>query len=154
MSTRKATTTKATVPPSAPPRKPAREIGTVMKDGTVYAGLSPTTHKPMYVAPAASAKTMPFNKAAAYAKSLEVGGKKDFRVPTMAELRVLFANRNKGALKGTFNEAAKGKARDAKAYYWSSTPVYGGEVYWNQRMSPNVLHDPKRDNNAFVRCVR
>lgn len=144
--------------PAPPQEKDPYEIGTVMKDGTIYGGLSPTTHKPMFVAPTSSDKVMPFNKAAEYARNLEVGGKKDFRVPTMAELRVLLANRDKGALKGTFNAASKPKdlkeIRNAKNYYWSSTPVYGGDVHWNQRIGSNILHDKTRDNNALVRCVR
>jgi hypothetical protein len=148
---------KKTAPSQATTPDPY-EIGAVMKDGTIYGGISPTTHKPMFVAPKSSEKTMAFKQAAAYASTLEVGGHKDFRVPTMAELRVLFANRDKGALKGTFNAASKPKdakeAKIAKNYYWSSTPVYSGQVQWNQRIGCNILHDKMRDNNALVRCVR
>lgn len=142
-------------------KKPVKDpypIGKVMKDGTIYGGISPDTQKPMFVAPQSSDKTMPFKKAVQYAKDLDVGGKKDFRLPTMAEMRVLIANRDKGALKGTFNAAAKPKdikeAKNAKNYYWSSTPVYHGEVVWNQRIGSNVLHDKNHENSALVRCVR
>ena len=81
----------------------AKKVGYMMKDGTIFAGISPHTKQPMYAAPADAPVKMDFITAAKYAKKLKIGGKKGFRVPTKKELQVLFDNRKEGALKGTFN---------------------------------------------------
>ena len=113
-------------------------VGDKMPDGTIFAGISPDTHQPMYAVPADASISMDFNEAAKYAAKLDAHGHEDWRVPTKAELDVLFQNREKGALKGTFNSGAdvtcyykkkkgtpNGKftspANDA-GVYWSSTP--------------------------------
>jgi hypothetical protein len=113
-------------------------VGDKMPDGTIFAGISPDTHQAMYAAPADTKLAMDFNEAAKYAADLNAYGHSDWRVPTQAELDVLFQNREKGALKGTFNAGAdptcyykkkrgtpNGKftthANDA-GVYWSSTP--------------------------------
>jgi hypothetical protein len=67
--------------------------GDKMPDGTVFAGISPDTNKPMYASPADASLTMTFNDARKYAAQLDAHGNKDWRVPTMAELNVLFNNR-------------------------------------------------------------
>jgi hypothetical protein len=46
--------------------KDALEIGDKMADGTIYAGISPDTNKPMYAAPADAPMSMDFNAAAKY----------------------------------------------------------------------------------------
>ena len=56
----------------------------------------------MYATPK-DAGTYDFNEAAKYAKNSTLTAK-DFRVPTKGELNVLYQNRDKGKLKGTFNE--------------------------------------------------
>ena len=128
--------------------KAALEIGDKMADGTIYAGISPDTKRPMYAAPADAPRNMTFNKAEKYAKNLEVGGKKGFRVPTKAELDVLFQNREKGALKGTFNLTGL----DPDGYYWSSTP--GSDISaWAQRFSDGDQNGDDRYDDSSVRCV-
>jgi hypothetical protein len=127
-----------------------KQIGDVMADGTIYAGISPDTNRPMYAAPADAPLTMTFNQAAQYAQDLEVGGKKDFRVPSKAELEVLLQNLEKGALKGTFNLSGVGPA----GYYLSSTPHILFNAY-NQRFA-----DAAKNRlmvlyfDMSVRCVR
>src|SRR5438105_898104 len=69
------------------------QVGDQMPDGTVYAGISPETNKPMYTPSSDAPRTYTFNEAAAYAKKLDEDGHKDWRVPTKAELNVLFNNR-------------------------------------------------------------
>ena len=98
------------VPPSAP------EVGDRMPDGTIFAGISPDTNQPMYAAPADASLSLAFNAAVEYAAKLEVGGKKGFRLPTEKELGVLYKNKDKGALAGSFN-AGSGMSH----FYWSST---------------------------------
>ena len=126
------------------------KIGDAMPDGTIYVGISPTTNKPMYAALADAPVSMDFNAAAEYAKSLEVGAKKDFRVPSKEELNVLFENREKGALKGTFNLTGLFPA----GYYWSSTPNFDDYAY-GQRFSDGAQLDFfTRGFDSSVRCVR
>jgi hypothetical protein len=99
-----------------------------MPDGTVYAGISPDSGQAMYVTPADAPRWMTFNKAAQYAAGLDAHGHKDWCLPTKAELREIYKNRNEGALKGMFNESAgSGNAH----WYWSCTEyrVYPSIVY-------------------------
>jgi hypothetical protein len=128
--------------------KTVLEIGDVnLEDGTIFAGISPDTGKKMYVTPNDAPISMDFNAAAEYAKNLEVGGKKDFRVPSKAELKVLFDNREKGALKGTFN--LTGPA----AYYLSST-LDNVINAWLQRFSDGKQGYDYPDTALSVRCIR
>lgn len=129
--------------------KDALEIGDKMADGTIYAGISPDTNQPMYAAPADAPMSMDFNAAAKYAKNFEVDGKKGFRVPSKAELDVLFQNREKGALKGTFNLTGS----DPAGWYWSGTP-YGKYSAYGQRFSDGLQYGHGRDDVSSVRCVR
>lgn len=73
--------------------------GARMSDGTIYAGISPDTNKPMYAMPADAPLTMTFNEAADYAKKLnreKYLGHDDWHVPTKAELNLLFNSRAAG----------------------------------------------------------
>ena len=143
---------------AATPTSTILEIGNRMPDGTIYAGISPDTKQPMYAAPADAPMSMDFNEAAEYAKGLEVGGKKDFRVPSLNELNVLFQSRDKGALKGTFNLTSS-----SPELHWSSTSD-NAYVAWYKRFSRDggegygdgfdQRGDLFRDNKLSVRCVR
>lgn len=79
------------------------EIGTQMLDGTIYAGVSPDTKKLMYVLPQ-NESLMVWEEAMMAAREKGACGYKDWRVPTDSELTVLAQNKERGALKGTFNE--------------------------------------------------
>ena len=129
--------------------KASLEIGDLMKDGTIYAGISPTTNQPMYAAPKDGPMMMDFNAASKFAKQLEVGDKKDFRLPDRAELNVLFKNKDKGALKGTFNLTGKYPS----GYYWSSMPDYAHGTY-DQRFSDGARFSGGRVGIASFRCIR
>jgi len=86
----------------------ALEPGTVMKDGSIYAGISPNTGNMMFVMPKDSYLPMTFNQAVGHAEALnrtQSLGHEDWRLPTRNELNVIFKNKEKGALKDTFNEA-------------------------------------------------
>ena len=123
------------------------EIGDEMEDGTILAGYY--EGKPLYATPREATLTYTFNKAKEYAAKLDAHGHQDWRVPTKVELNVLHENRNKGRLKGTFNETGSCPA----GLYWSSSPD-GICVVWAQRFSDgdqyyhNTLHD------LSLRCVR
>lgn len=123
-------------------------VGTRMKDGTVFAGISPDTKKPMYIAPQDAPVTMSFNEAADYAESLEIGGKGGFRIPSKAELGVIYKNRRKGALKDTFNETGTRNA----TWYWSSETGFD-DIACSQRFSDGGQSDV-RVGKSSLRCVR
>lgn len=129
----------------------APEIGAVMADGTIYAGLSPNTGRPMFAAPADAPLTLNFKAAAKYAKELHIGDKNDFRVPTPEELDVLFHNRDRGALKGTFNTSGNmytgGMYGTSKDYYHTHIFV---QRFLDGQKSANFL----RTQAASIRCVR
>jgi hypothetical protein len=134
---------------SAAKAKPAPEIGDAMEDGTIYAGISPDTSKPMYATPTDASGVYDFNQAAEYAKNLDAHGHHDFRVPSKSELNVLYQNRGMGALKGTFNETGSHPA----GWYWSSSPnsrISG----WAQRFSDGPQDSNYRDVASSLRCVR
>ena len=149
--------------PDVAPTPAAPAIGDKMPDGTIYAGVSPDTGKPMYTAPIDSFRTYMFNDALAYAQTRnkwKVLGHDDWRVPTRAELNVLFNNR---AAIGGFNESASPPSR----FYWSSSS-YDKLFAWGQRFSDGYQGNyykgnPLRDGEPYgypdrtpmsVRCVR
>ncbi len=104
---------------AAKPKAPANTNqapapGDKMPDGTVFAGMSPDTNKPMYATPADASLTMTFNEAKEYAARIDAHGHKDWHVPTKAELNVLFNNR---AAIGGFNVSGSNPA----GWYWSAS---------------------------------
>jgi|ERR1700722_3336927 len=123
------------------------QIGHEMNDGTIYAGTSPDTLKPMCARPRDESGIYSFNEAAKHAK--DVGG--GFRVPSEGELNVLWENRNEGKLKGTFNETGSYPA----GWYWSSTPDYNDYLAWGQCFSDGNQDIHFRDADSFsLRLVR
>ena len=128
------------------------EVGMKMPDGTIFAGYSPDTGKAMYAAPTDAGLKMNFDKAAKYAENLTIGGKKGFRIPSQDELTVLCQNRDKGAMKGTFNLISM----DPSDWYWSSTPHTFplGLAAWAQRFRDETQHNDFKSARKNVRCIR
>ena len=122
------------------------KVGDKMPDGTVFAGISPDTNKPMYATPADASLTMTFNDAQKYAAKLDANGHKDWHVPTKAELNVLFNNR---AAIGGFDVTGSGPA----GWYWSASP-HDGWGAWGQRFSDGCQFNGYKDSHSAVRCVR
>ena len=133
---------------SAAKGKTAPEIGDEMEDGTILAGYY--EGKPLYATPKDAPGTYTFNQAAKYAKNLDAHGHHDFHAPSKGELNVLYQNRDKGKLKGTFNETGSNPA----GWYWSSSPDgnYGGA--WAQRFSDGNQYYYHRGYDSSLRCVR
>ncbi len=132
--------------------KAALEVGDRMQDGSIFAGVSPDIGKQMFAMPADAGVSKTFNEAAQYAKDLNGAktlGHDDWRVPTKTELNVLFQNRDKGALKGTFDLTGSGPS----GWYWSGTPDFAGHAY-GQRFSDGQQNNNNRHNDSSVRCVR
>jgi hypothetical protein len=127
----------------------APHIGAVMKDGTIYAGISPDTNKQIYASPTDASLTMTSNQAQEYAQGLNLQkahGQDDWRVPTKNELDILFKNR---AAIGGFDVSGS----DPAGWYWSSSQ--GNEWNaWGQRFSDGYQVDCDEDGHSSVRCVR
>jgi hypothetical protein len=123
--------------------------GDRMADGSIYAGISPHTHKAMYVTAADASLTMKWKKAMDYAAGLDAHGRQDWRVPTKAELNLLWENRDKGALKATFNVTGS----DPAGWYWSSTEI-DYTVAWAQRFSNGDQLGSLEFHESSLRCVR
>jgi hypothetical protein len=125
------------------------EIGAEIYDGTIYAGISPDTGKAMYATPADAPGTYTFNEAARYAENLEAHVHRDWHAPSKGELNVLWENRNKGKLKGTFNESGSNSA----GWYWSSSQSNDGYA-WGQRFSDGSQDYYGKNFDSSLRCVR
>jgi hypothetical protein len=128
------------------------QVGDEMEDGTIYAGISPDTRKPMYAMPTDVSLTYTFNAAKDYVddlNALDSFSHTDWRVPTKNELNVLYENRNKGKLKGTFNETGSYPA----GWYWSSSQ--GNTLNARaQRFSDGHPRYFYKSNVSSLRCVR
>jgi hypothetical protein len=124
-------------------------IGAVMPDGTVFAGISPDTNKPMYASPTDASLTMTFNQAQEYAQGLNLQkahGQDDWRVPTKNELDILFNNR---AAIGGFGVSGS----DPAGWYWSSSQYVKWNA-WGQRFSDGYQGYYDASELSSVRCVR
>jgi len=97
-----------------------------MEDGTLLAGYY--EGKPLYTTPKDAPGTCTFNQAARYGRKLVAHGHQDFHAPSKGELNVLWENRDKGKLKGTFNETGSYPA----GWYVSSSPDNFNDG-WSQR---------------------
>jgi hypothetical protein len=123
----------------------ALKVGAAMPDGTIYAGVSPDTGKPMYATPKDAPMHCNFNQASDYAGKLDSHGRRDWRVPTKAELNVLFGNR---AAMGGFDTMGS----DPAGWYWSSSRFYN--LAWAQRFSDGNQFNRYRNFASSLRCVR
>ncbi len=103
-------------------------IGMRMADRTVFAGISPDTGRPMYAGRADALSPMTWSQARDYAATLNAYGHNDWRLPTRAELTLLFNSR---AAIGGFN--AHGSPA-AWAFWWSADEQPGSpDRAWAQR---------------------
>jgi len=120
--------------------------GDKMPDGTIYAGMSPDTQKPMYTTPADAPLTMHWKAAMKYAEKFDAHGHKDWRVPTKREINVLF---NNGAAIGGFNASGSFPA----GWYWSSVEhdKYGAIA---QRFIDGDQGWYHQETGSSLRCVR
>jgi hypothetical protein len=129
----------------------ALEVGDRMQDGSIFAGLSPDTGNQMFAMPADAGILMTFNEAAKYAKDLNVAktlSHDDWRLPTKAELDVLFQNREKGALKGTFR-----LTQFPHNSYWSGT-LFNDAFAYHQCFDDSSRGVSNVGCVSSVRCVR
>ncbi len=135
----------------SPSAKVEPKPGDKMADGTIYAGS--LDGRDLYTTPEDAKLTYTFNGAAKYAQQLNSEkflDHKDWRVPTKAELNVMWMNRKAGALKGSFNETDSEPA----GWYWSSTVSETSNGACSQHFSNGLqIYDDKYDDGS-LRCVR
>jgi hypothetical protein len=128
-------------------RAASPEIGDRMPDGTIYAGISPTTHVPMYAAAEDSPGQMTY-----YTAALADCMKSGFRLPDREELRVIFESKEKGALKGAFKEAS---CDDSSEWYWSSTQSdTNPRMAWYQKFKDGRQDFVGKGCHLSVRYIR
>jgi hypothetical protein len=131
---------------AATPTTPDPRPGTIMPDGTVYAGISPDTGRAFYAAANDEPELLMWGEALERAARKDAHGHKDWRVPTAGELNVLFNNR---ASIGGFNESDSFPA----GWYWSSSD-YINYYARNQRFSDGKQYLSSQTSVLSVRCVR
>lgn len=125
------------------------EPGDKMPDGSIYAGISPDTGKPMYTRDedqgfgTFGSGTSGFE---GFAARSQYHGHNDWRVPTKAELNVLFNNRT--AI-GNFDLSGE----DGFGSYWSATRS-GKSATWGQRFSDGAQIRYPNTTQLHVRYVR
>lgn len=119
-----------------------------MPDGTVYAGISPDTGKSLYTTATDAPGVYTWSQAIEYCSNLSAFAHADWRVPSLGELAVQFANR---ADIGGFNET--GRLKGASGYYWSSLQVTE-EAAWGQLFSDGFHEDYDKNQVSSLRCVR
>ena len=122
------------------------KIGDVMRDGTIFAGISPDTNKPMYTTARDADSQMIWHRAAVYAEDLIAHGHDDWRLPTAAELDVLFNNR---AAIGNFNDTGL----PPSGWYWSATEYLYFKAR-DQQFKDGYQGINTKDLESSVRCVR
>jgi hypothetical protein len=120
--------------------------GTKMADGTIYAGASPSDGKALYTMPEDAPLVGGLQAAQQHASSLDAHGHKDWRVPTKAELNLLFDNR---AAIGAFN--ITGSLPDG--WYWSSTSA-AESFAWGRCFSDGFEMSFAVFSSLSVRLVR
>lgn len=121
-------------------------IGQRMPDGTVYAGISPDTGKPMFTTPHDTGLYGDWINALDDAAKLNTYGCRDWRVPSKGELRRLFAHR---AAIGNFDESGD----HTNGWYWSCSEgcTRGAAVL---RFSDGKDGYNYQNHPATLRCVR
>jgi hypothetical protein len=121
-------------------------VGDAMPDGSIYAGVSPDTWRAMYTTPKDTLLACTFRDAAEFAFRLYRHDHYDWRMPSRAELNVLFQNR---AAIGGFDTTGSHPG----SWYWSSARKIVGNA-WVQRFGDGVQCYYGRKYPSALRCVR
>lgn len=114
--------------------------GMMMTDGTIYAGVSPDTGQPLCAMPFDMGDPHSWGDAKALATRQTFANKMDWRLPTKAELAVLYENRS--VIDG-FKEG----------FYWAATESNCASA-WCQSFSNGRVDESNKLNFSRVRYVR
>lgn len=134
-------------------------IGTECADGSI--SISPATTKPgmssgrIFTTRSGSPEPLSWHEAVSYCQSLTVHGHHDWRLPTLNELALLYHNKTRGPLSGTFNEETDGEG-GLDILHWSAENSETNDNYaWGLSLDygePGWGH--KDDTLWWARCVR
>jgi hypothetical protein len=122
------------------------EIGQIMPDGTIYAGISKDTGNKLFAMPEDATASMKWKAAMDYAANLEEHGHSDWRLPTIGDLKLLYNNRS---LIGGFRTEDKWYV---DSDYWSSSCV--GNIADGKDFSRGFAISSGISLRHRVRCVR
>jgi hypothetical protein len=120
-------------------------IGSVLPDGTISAG-------DINAAPIDAPGTYNWYQGTEYCTNLVANNHDDWRLPTEAELAILYNNRATGSFSGTFNDSQPFPA----GIYWSST----NSLQFSNSARVRYFNDGgtgwgnKDNGGALIRCVR
>jgi hypothetical protein len=91
-----------------------------------------------------------FNEAKSYCSELELGGFKDWRLPTLQELlTIVDYKRYKPAIIKGFNQVNR------DTLYWSSTHyIKEADEYWGVSFKDGSTSNASINYDRYVRCVR
>lgn len=133
----------------ARPFEPTTSAANPARDGTIYLGISPETDRPLYAMPYDIDGFHSWYEAEELASQQSFGGHGDWRLPTKAELNLLYARRDDLGL-------IHRRDRDA---YWSLTgnDRFGGRdgnAAWALRFNDGSKSTYFKVGNYRVRCVR
>lgn len=126
--------------------QPELTPGDKMPDGTVYAGISPETGRPLYTTPADAQRTLTYDAAQEYAAGLNAHGHHDWRVPAAGELNVLFTNR---LPIGAFDLSGS-----EKSGWYVTSEAFDQTYALGQRFSDGYQGTEFKALPASLRCVR
>lgn len=124
-----------------------RAAGGRSPDG-VYAGTDPDSGRAMYAMAEDSPAPLPWSRARDYCRASTALGHRDWHLPSLSELAVLFANRSDI---GGFNET--GLIGNEPGYYWSNLEVTNATAF-GQRFNDGYHDDFSKQRPSLVRCVR
>jgi len=130
------------------------EIGTVMKDGTIFAGLTADGKQQIYAMPKDLNRTVTFNDAEKAVEELnadKVLGHDDWQIPDLDSLHVLRKNQNEGKLKDTFKTVAS-RGVDSPDWYWSSMQDHDDPSVADTARFSDGLENWHGKNTSRVSC--
>jgi hypothetical protein len=132
--------------------KSAQKIGDTMPDGSIYAGTSPDTGKPMYAMPKDASFKRGFNDASKYQAAVNERnelGHNDWRLASNTEMKAMFNNL---AAAGGFDTSGAYPA----GWYWTATKGYDmGEFVKIVRASDGKENDQQdKMRDLSVRLIR
>lgn len=121
------------------------QIGMLMPNGTIFAGISPDTRQPYYTTKADVNEFLPFTKAREFCMKLSSYDNGNWRLPTTQEMDNLYARRQEI---GGFNTNAEGAA----SWHWSS----GSRLFTAgmKKFTDGAWYNVGKTVSANIRCVR
>lgn len=129
-------------------------VGELTKNRSIVAGTCPDTGRKLFAMHADAYDAMTFEQALEHVASVNKNRTlhhDDWRIPTEEELDVLYDNRDKGALQGSF--AVTFPLDYARSWYWSSTCRDPSDDPYCRRFADGRREHRPRRSPASLRLV-